>query len=50
MINVTLKEIVESSDIMKKLAQKTLKGKTAYHIARLIREADLIKLKIFILN
>ena len=40
MINVTLKEIVESSDIMKKLAQKTLKGKTAYHIARLIREAD----------
>lgn len=40
MINITLREIVDSSDIMKKLSQKSLKGKTAYYVARLLREVD----------
>lgn len=40
MINITLRELVDSSEIMKKLAQKSLKGKTAYYIARLLREID----------
>ena len=40
MINITLREIVDSSDTMKKLSQKSLKGKTAYYVARLLREVD----------
>lgn len=40
MINITLKEIVDSAETMRKLSQESLKGKTAYHIARLLREID----------
>ena len=40
MINITLRELVDSSDTMKKLSQKSLKGKIAYYIARLLREID----------
>lgn len=40
MINITVKELVDSSETMKKLSQKSLKGKTAYYIARLLREID----------
>ena len=40
MINVTLRELVDSAETMKKLSQESLKGKTAYYIARLLREID----------
>lgn len=40
MINIALRELVDSSEIMKKLSQKPLKGKTAYYTARLLREID----------
>lgn len=40
MINISLRELVDSSETMKKLSQKSLKGKTAYYIARLLREID----------
>jgi hypothetical protein len=40
MINVTLKNIVESADIMRELSQKSLKGRVAFRVARLLRELE----------
>lgn len=40
MINTYLRNIVESADIMRELSTKTLKGRAAFRVARLLRELE----------
>lgn len=40
MINTKLRNIVESADIMRELSTKTLKGRAAFRVARLLRELE----------
>lgn len=40
MINTTLRNIVESADIMRDLSTKSLKGRAAFRVARLLRELE----------
>ncbi len=40
MIEVTLRQIVDSAETMRELSNKPLKGRIAYRIARLLRELD----------
>ena len=40
MINTKLRNIVESADIMRELSTKTLKGRAAFKVARLLRELE----------
>ena len=40
MIEVTLRQIVDSAETMRELSNKPLKGRVAYRIARLLRELD----------
>lgn len=40
MITVTLETIINSADSLRALAQKELKGKTAYRVSRMLRELD----------
>lgn len=40
MINTYLRNIVESADIMRDLSTKSLKGRAAFRVARLLRELE----------
>lgn len=40
MITVTLENIINSAESLRALAQKELKGKTAYRVSRMLRELD----------
>lgn len=40
MINTHLRNIVESADIMRELSNKSLKGRAAFRVARLLRELE----------
>ena len=40
MITVTVKEIMDSVEVMRSLSQKSLKGRVAYKVARMLRELD----------
>lgn len=40
MINTKLRNIVECADIMRELSTKTLKGRAAFKVARLLRELE----------
>ena len=40
MIEITLKDLLDSTEVLKKLSQKQLKGKTAYKVARILREVE----------
>ena len=40
MINTALRNIVESADIMRELSGKSLKGRAAFRVARLLREVE----------
>ena len=40
MITVKLETIISSADVLRSLAQKSLKGKTAYRVSKLLRELE----------
>lgn len=40
MIEITLKDLLDSAEVLRKLSQKQLKGKTAYNVARVLREVE----------
>ena len=40
MINIQLKDIIEGTDVLRKLAGKSLRGKTAFQISKLLKRLE----------